>query len=307
MTLRFNNQLVLAKTEAVAGTAVALAAADAVQCGGVEVTPIAGDAVDRPIVRPYFGARPTKRVRKHARIRLTVELSAAGTKGDAPAWGRFLTACWMTETLTAQTKAVYSCAVPAAPKSLTVSCNYDGYRHTLAGRRGTWSITVVSGGVPIWSGSYAAPADAALIANPDYSDWEEPIVASHAGTPTATLFGAACAVEEISLDYGADTDWRDRIGAAPATRLKDRASGGNFTVDLPAVASLAVVDKAATDATGALEIVHGSGDGNIVRLHAPEIQLGTPSIRDGDGVVQISSDYLALPSSGNDDLTIEVK
>ena len=332
MSLKYRERLILAKLESTPGAAETLAAADAVLCGALDVTPLASDQVERDIVRPYLGARPQRHHRKHARIRLGVELAGSGDRDAAPAWGKFLRACYMTETVTADVdaveddpdttgvdesqpaapgKVVYSCAEPATPGSLTISCNIDGVRQTLTGCRGSWSLSIGAGGVPSIEfdlvGAYAAPADAALLSNPDYGAWQEPIVASFAGTPTATLFGVAVALQELSLDWGADVQWRDLIGATPGARLRDRQTTGNLTVDAAKTATLALVDNAATGATGALEIVHGLGDGKIVRVHAPKLQLGSPSYRDSDGIWQVSSDYRLLPTNGDDDLTIEVK
>ena len=312
MSLSYRNRLILAKTEANAGTAVALAKADAVLCGEVNVTPLAAEEAERPVVKAGFGARPKLLGNKHARIQFTVELAGAGAKATPPAWGKMLQACYMTEKVTDNTSVAYTPQVPASPKSLTISCNIDGVKQTLAGCRGTFSLSLSAGQVPTlqfdFVGKYADPVDAAQTADPSYSAWKDPVLADPAGTPTAQIFDVDVGLRELSIDYGAEVAWENLIGGTPGARLRDRQTRGNLSVSAPKVATLALVKKAADGDTGALKIAHGGGvAGAIVELSAPKLELAAPSYQDADGIWVMQAAFQLLPDAGNDDFTITTK
>ncbi|MCY3689257.1 MAG: phage tail tube protein [Gammaproteobacteria bacterium] len=309
MTLHYREQLILAKTEATAGTAVTLAAADAILCGGVELTPLAGERRERENIQPFLGARKQLWARRHARLRFDVELAGSGAAGTAPAWGMLLEACFMKETIQANTSAAYAPDTPDAPKSLTISCNVAGVRQTLSGCRGTWSLNVQSGEAPMlrfdFVGAYADPVDAAFTSSPDYTDFKEPLPAGTVNTPTASIYGANVTLHGIEIDYGANVSWTDLIGASAGPRLGDRVMTGRLTIDAPKVAALALVKKAADSEAGALSLIHGTAEGGIVAVAAPKLRLDEPSYGESDGVWTVQSGFSLLPTSGNDEITIK--
>ena len=312
MSLSYRNRLILAKTETTVGTAIALAKADAVLCGEVKVTPLAAEEAERPVVKAGFGARPKLLGNKHARIQFTVELAGSGAKATPPAWGRMLTACYMTEKVIDNASVAYTPKVPASPKSLTISCNIDGVKQTLAGCRGTFSLSLSAGQVPTlqfdFVGKYADPVDAAQTADPSYSAWKDPVLADPAGTPTAQIFDVDVGLRELSIDYGAEVAWENLIGGTPGARLRDRQTRGNLSVSAPKVATLALVKKAADGDTGALKIAHGGGvAGAIFELSAPKLELAAPSYQDADGIWVMQSAFQLLPNAGGDDFKITTK
>ena len=317
MALNYREQLILAKTEAAVGVAEALGAADALLCGNVDLTPLAGERKERANIQPYRGAKKQITTRRHARLRFSVEMAGSGDADTAPAWGRLLTACFMSEAVTATGAdpatapgdVTYSLAVPAAPKSLTMSVNIAGVRQILAGCRGTYSMALESGEVPVlrfdFVGSYADPADAALTANPVFTDFKDPVFASRVNTPDASIFGVDVVLHSIEIDYGATVTWRDLIGGIASARLGDRVVAGRLTIDAPKVAALALVKKAADSESGALAITHGVGAGKIIKLAAPALQLDEPSYGESEGIWTIQSGFRLLPTAaGNDDFTI---
>jgi len=152
------------------------------------------------------------------------------------------------------------------------------------------------------------------LANPAYGPWKRPVLPSNSATPTFSLHGAAnLALTSLTLDYAVQVVHREAVGAAPTVEITDRQPTGRLVFDAPSVADFALVSKAKTGATGALQLVHGgvagANDGAIVQLDMPKVALASPSYQDADGVWQAQAEYRPLPdgATGNDEVKITTK
>lgn len=311
--LIWRKKVLLAKIEATSGTAEAPgAAADAILATDVELTPIAGDSVSRELDRAHHGASPTIPTGVHAEISFSVEYASSGAAGTAPAWGKLLRACGMSETVAAGATVTYV-PVSASEPSLTIVLLVDGTKQVLAGCRGTWSLDLTPGQVPrirfTFRGSYADPSDEALPTDAAYAAWKDPVPVSDAGTPTFELHGeTGLVMSAASIEYGSNVVWRDAVGANEAV-ITGREVTGQLTIDAVTVATLAAVKRARDRTTGALKIVHGVGAGKIIELSAPKVELGTPSSQESDGIWQMQAPIVLLPNAdaGNDEIKIVAK
>ncbi len=308
MGLLWRKKLVLAKNESASGTAEVLAAADAVLAINVELTPLAGETVSRELERSYYGASGELPVGSHQTLAFSTELAAGGAAGTIPPWGRFLKSCGMSETNTATTKTVYKPITGSEP-TLTASVNVDGQLHTLAGCLGTWTLSLAANQIPRmrWelTGLYKDPSATAAVANPVYTGWKDPIVASNAGTPRFELHGEEMALSSLELQYGAVVSYREIIGEDSEVVITDRSMTGTATIDMPAVGDFAIVKKAKEGAVGTFELTHGMGAGKIIKFDAPKVQLGPPTFQNADGIWQAQVPLTFRPNAGNDEIVIE--
>ncbi|MDD9822310.1 MAG: phage tail tube protein [Gammaproteobacteria bacterium] len=313
MPIKYRKKVLLAKIEAVAGTAEALAAADAVLASNIEITPLAGDTVNRELERPYYGRNADIPVNVHATLAFRVELAGSGDADTAPAWGRLLRACGFAEVVTANTRVDYT-PVSAAESTITLGLNIDGQLFTLHGARGTFSLEAGANQIPYlnftFTGRYNAPGSVAQVANPDYTPYKLPLVGSSANTPTFELFGNRdLALSAYSYEHANEVTHRELIGADSEVIITNRAPSFSVTIDAPTFATLNLVEKAKNADTGALKIVHGAAAGKIIEITAPKVQAAGPSVSEADGAMQMQVTLAALPNAaaGNDEIKITTK
>lgn len=76
-------------------------AANAIQCSAMEITPLAGETVQRTLIRKYLGANATLVATEQVQASIEVEMTGSGTPGTPPAFAPLLLACGMAETITA--------------------------------------------------------------------------------------------------------------------------------------------------------------------------------------------------------------
>lgn len=204
---------------------------------------------------------------------------------------------------------VHYTPVSSDEKTVTIGINIDGVLQTLPGCRGTFSANLTNGQVPrfafTFTGKHGAPGDMAAVANPDLSDWKTPLLPSNLNSPTFELFGVdSLALSALTLDWGAEVVHSERIGLAASVDIVNRASSGQLTYDTPAMATFNAEAKARAGENGALKLVHGRVEGNIVQIDMPSISLSQPSYQDANGVWQTQVNYAALPVDGHDELSI---
>lgn len=101
MALAQRKRVILVKLEATYGTDASPAAADAVLCSNLELTPLDGSSVERDFIRPFFGGSGSIRVENFCSLSFESEIAGSGAAGTAPEWGTLLKACNFTETVTA--------------------------------------------------------------------------------------------------------------------------------------------------------------------------------------------------------------
>lgn len=73
----------------------------AIQCGDITIKPLAGNAIERKIIRPTFGGQGSMRVENYVTLSFETEFTGAGVAGTAPPYAPLIKACNFSETLTA--------------------------------------------------------------------------------------------------------------------------------------------------------------------------------------------------------------
>ena len=171
MSLFMRKTVIAIKKETTYGNDATPTGTEAFLVKNATLTPIAGDSASRDLIRPYFGNSETIQLNSHAELKFDVELQSSGTAGTAPAFKDALKACGFAETVTATTKVEYL-PVSSSIDSVTIDFYLDGVMHQLTGARGTVSLSIQRGQIPMLSfsfwGRYNTPTDAALI-SPTYT------------------------------------------------------------------------------------------------------------------------------------------
>ena len=197
--------------------------------------------------------------------------------------------------------------------------------HKLEKARGTWTLNFAQGKEPQlrfeFTARYVDPSDATNpTPDPDVPVFPNPVIPSQEDTLTLLLHGVGVNnghaepagfdprfhLHTLSLRYGARVRSGDLSGGAAAVQIVDRTPSGQFEFQAPAVANLALVNKAAAGATGPFRLSHADDAGNTVTLDMPAVQLSSPSYRDDEGYWHIRTGFKALPEAGNDEIRLTV-
>lgn len=307
---------ILAKIETVYGTDAAPAgASDALLVSNLSITPITTQAVDREVIRPYFGASEQLQGAAYVECSFDVELAGSGAAGTAPAWGKLLRACGMAETVTAGSRVEYS-PITDAQESLTVNWHDDGVLHKLLGARGTAVLKLPLGGKPVISCSFQGLyGGVSAASNPavTLTAWRAPVVPTDANTGDITLGGtyAAGAVtggatypsQGIELDVGNTVEFVPLLGSE-SVDITDRSASLSMALDLTAAQEVTLMGEVRSGALRAVSLQHGTTAGGIVLLHARNVQLIEPTKQDVSGRRLVGFGGRVLPVSGNDELVV---
>lgn len=307
MALKWRKTVILAKLETTYGTdATPTGAANAIQISEATVTPLAGEEVERGLMRETLGADPSIPVNSHVTCEFTVEIAGSGTAGTAPAFGPLLRACAMAEVVDAGVSVAYN-PVSEDEESASLYFHRDGNLFKLIGGRGNVSIEMNANNLPVFKfsfiGLWTAPSAAALPASPDFSAFIAPLPVNKANTTTFTLHGFAAVMTAFTFDLGNAINHRDRVNSAEVN-FSDRKMSGSVTIEEPPIATknFYAIAKAAT--LDALQLIHGTVAGNIVQIDMPKVQIKSPGQSDDTGDVMLAMNLTPTPDAGDDDVTI---
>ncbi len=308
---KMRRRLVLAAIEATYGTdAAPTPEANAILTRSVDVTPLAGDDIDRNLLRSYYGNSQSIAGEKHVELTLEVELAGSGTAGTAPSWAPLLRACGFAETITAATDVAYN---PITGGEESVSCwiHRDGVLHKFTGGRGSVSFRLDVNNIPIMTfrflGLLGTISNTAMPATADYSPWQVPLPVTNANTSALTLQGASVSFSQLTVDVSVETVKHMVVGNSSSILIVDRKPSGTAVIEEPTLATLDLYTKAKDASLGALSLVHGTTAGNIVELACPKVGTGSPTEQDLNGVQMLSVPLTINPNAGNDELVITVK
>lgn len=302
--------VILAKTEATVGADALPATEDAIQAGNLTLSPLAADFIDRDYFDNALGHRPQLVTNKRVEISFDVEISTpqdATTLDTVPAWAALVTACGFAQTVSAGASVSYA-PVSDGHGAVTIYCYLDGVVQKIAGCRGTFSMTLSPGGVPVFSftftGKYAGPSDAA---NPAVTLTNfKPPQAVDSNTATLSLHGSVVVCSELTFDIANNVVAADIIGGNDIF-ISDRAPVGTVTLDLPAAATKDWVGIAAAQTPGTLDFTLGRAAGFYFDVDCPAVTIGQPTVGDRDGIRTIQLPLRITPNAGNDELTITVR
>lgn len=308
---KMRRRLVLAAIETTYGTeATPTAVANSILTRTVQVTPMAGEDIDRNLLRSYYGNSQSIAGEKHVELTMEVELAGSGTAGTAPAWGPLLRACGFAETVNAGTDVAYN---PITDGEESISCwiHRDGVLHKFTGGRGSVSFNLGVNNIPFMTFSFlgllGTISNTEIPATADYSGFQSPLPVTNANTGALSLHGIALSFSQLTLDMSVETVKRQVVGASSSILIVDRSPSGSAVVEEPALSTLDLYGKAKNASLGALDITHGTVAGNIIQIAAPKMGSGSPTEQDLNGVQMLSVPLSINPDAGNDELVITVK
>lgn len=306
----FRNRTIASAIETTEGVnATPSLTTDAAVVLDLEITTEADD-VEREISTPWLGAKPVIYTRKQAVFKFSVEMAGSGTAGTPPAWGRYVQAAGFSQSIVNST-VVYSPISTGFP-SLTIVGNHDGNQYIGMGCRATsMEIECSVGEIPKinfeLAGAYVPPTDVAL-PTPTYTGQAEPITFAAGNTINALLDGYAFCFEEINIDLGLDSTFRELVGCAKRTVITERKVELDLSVERPQLlADKNLYTKIDLNQTMPLTFQQGIVAGNRVTVACPTVQLTHPEADDSDGVLMHKYKGTAIPvSPGNNEIIITV-
>lgn len=305
MSLRTKKVTVFGQLEVTYGVAVALVAADAIRTHGAKLSPFEATEVKRDLDGTGFGNAGTIHVGEHVMLEFDVEMSASGTPGTPPAYGRLFKACQMAEVIVATTSVTYSPASDSTD-SLTMYFELDGQRHAMRGARGTWTIKADSQGIPYlnfkFTGCWVDPITAPSIV-PDFTGFTTPRPIAYAYTPMIKLHGLDSVYKSFGYDHGNDVQFFDNPGEQ-AVEINGRECKGNVSLKAPVLSDKNYFTTARQDGDGVLQFVHGKAAGSIITLNAPHAQILKPNYGDDKGRATIDCGLDIKYSAKDDEMSL---
>lgn len=314
MPLLYNKRVLLAKTESTYGTdPVPTGAANAILVRNLELQPIDSEQVDRSLVKPYFGADDILISNVRSRVTFEVEMAGSGTLGAVPKYGPILKACGMAEAITASTKVTYT-PVSETFSSCTIYVNNDGVTHKITGCRGTVSLNMTVGAIPVYQfemmGIYTGPIDVAFsTVAAVYTGFQAPLVFNNVNSSAFQFHSYAPELSSLELQVGMDMVYRELVGNTKEVLLTNRKTSGTVQFDAITMATKNYFTAATASTSGNCTVTHGTVNGNKVRLTVPRANITTISYVEQNGITQYSVPFVALPSNGatgDDEYSIEV-
>jgi len=241
-------------------------------------------------------------------ISLEVELKGSGAVGTAPEFGVLFEACSYVESIAAGIAVSYApTSTTADQESVTVWYYQDGLLHKLTGCRGTFSVNIETGAIPMatftLTGHSVAPIDAAIVI-PTLDATEPVAVKGNA----FTVGGYAAQISSLAFDAGVEV-------ATPSSMSADDGFGevfvgkrdlnGSFDPEMELVAAndfygdLVDGSKLAL-ASGSI----GSVAGNIFDITMPAVYYRDASNGDRDGIRTYELPFGAVEDTGDDEMLI---
>lgn len=306
MGIRFERKAVLAKTETVYGSdAAPTGAANAVLLKNATINPLNGEMVPRDVIRAGYGTLAGWFVARHITMNARLDLAGAGAAGTAPAFGPYLRACGLAETVSAGVKVDYT-PVHSGFESVSNYFNQEGTRHIAAGMRGNAKFRFQKRKTPeieldmigLWKSdtSVALPALTTTA-------WKDPLPSTPANTPTFTVDGVAVLGSSLEIDLGMECAYRDLLNSEEIIVKERKPKLTMMIEELPLATKnfFALVGAAPVP----LAYVHGVGAGKIVDISVPLIQITGCQRQEEESVsmLNITADIIL----GAPEMTISIK
>ncbi|WP_297340955.1 hypothetical protein [Pseudophaeobacter sp.] len=260
-------------------------AANAILAQDVTYKPMEGQDKERDLEQPGMSASGTIPTELHSTLSFTVDLSASGVAGTAPAWGPLLRACGVAETIAVGTSVTYT-SVAQGHEAGTFHLNIDGTRYVMRGSRGKAELMLDAQDTPKikfdFTGLFDLPS---AVAPPtvDLLSWVEPLVVSHQNTPTFSIDSVDFVMKTAKLNLGNKVESRFLVGAERVL-ITDKSELFETTVEAKPLGDYNPFQKALAMAQVPVEMVHGTEAGKIVTLSLPTAQMQRPSIGQSQGV-----------------------
>lgn len=298
----WRDRFILGAIESTYGTPQTLTANDVIRVmNDLDLKPLQMELVNRDLLYGWVGNQPRLVSQQMAAISFSVELSASGTAGTAPRYGRVLRASGHSETIVASTSVTYA-PIGAAYEGITIDCHHGGKRHRLTGVRGNISLNKQVKAIPSAKfeglGFYAAPTD---VANPSttYAAQADPLISNSTNTTTVSVASFASCMETFSFNTGRSPSLRQLMGCSREIRIdQERAPEGEVGIESPTIAQKNFFADAAAQTLVPITWTHGPV-GNRVVFNAGTVSLGDPEYYDSEGIEMLRLPFMPIPGLTN--------
>lgn len=189
----------------------------------------------------------------------------------------------------------------STPTSVTAALYQDGLKKTLAGARGTWTLSATVDSILMcefdFQGVYGGVTDTALLSGVTYEATTPPAflgLSFNVGGYTSPVF------TNFKLSCGNTLTSRDSVTAskgALSVYITDREATGSVDPEAVAVATQDWYGKLVSGATGRLYTSIGTAAGEVITIASPRIRF--TNVQDGDrnGLVLSNLDFEMLPAT----------
>lgn len=241
-------------------------------------------------------------------ISFDVELKGSGAAGTAPEFGVLFKGCGFTETVVASTSVTYDPSSDEADhESLTFYYYQDGLLHVITGARGTFSVNLETGAIPVvsfvFTGHTTTPSDVAL-PTPTL-DATEPFAIKGASFSIDSY--AAC-INSLAFDMGISvitpSCMNDSDGFGEVT-IGSRDCNGSIDPEAELTATEDFYGNFVSGKKMALTTgVIGSTAGNRFQIDMDQVYYRDASPGDRDGIRTFELPFGAVETSGDDEVSI---
>ena len=309
-----SNQMTLqAGLEVTPGTDPVLTGTAGLLAFNVNINPAEGTFAEEKLARADFGNDLNEPNEVYQTLTFQTPFVGSGAAGTAPFYGCIMQACGLLETITATTKVEYTTQnwAEATAKACSIYFDWAGVMFKLLMSRGSVKATWAANAKPMleWSmtGLTSPAADA------PFPDVKATIDALLRGLPmnkantTVTIHGVTPPIESLSIDLGNTVIYRNRPNSE-IVAITNRSSTGSIQFAKQPIATFDPLARYKAKTTGPLAVVHGTVAGNIVKIDAPIVQFGQPTLTDVNGVLHDSVPLRFIrASAGNGELKFTVQ
>ena len=263
---------------------------------GLEITPVTGDDIERPLDNGQRGGKQTLAVGTHVTMTAPFEITGSGTATTAPAYGMFFESAGYAPTVGAD-NVKYNRVTDNSEKDITTTGYMDGTMHYVPGVRSTFTTTMNVGEVPTFAfettgllGTIAAGA----VPNATFTEFKDPVKVGATQT-TMLLGGVEKAMLEFNCAENNEVVW-DENTIAEAVYITDWAAEGTILIEAEDLGTFDPFDIYQKGTLLPLKITHGTQTGYIYEFEATQIQLGQPAYADRNGRMCYSLPYKVIGS-----------
>ncbi len=274
-----------------------------------------GDKVKRVIVRDTLSPAGSVVGAKEVSVDIECEARGGGWQTDdplAPEWEPLILACGMqVDTGTTGELKYLPLSDPAQHKSVTLYFFRDGIQHKVIGCRGSWTLDLAVGEIPIYKfsmrGLWVDPGDVALPS----------ITVLDIVPPTCKSLGAQIAayspvgVNGISLGIGNTLVRKKDVNAAEGVSgivITGREPTGSIDPEVDTLANFNPWDYWKNATKAAITCSVGSVAGNQFDVSVPKAQFDDVKYNDRDGMVVYDLPFIpTINSAGDDEIAITLK
>lgn len=246
---------------------------------------------------------------RKATVTMKLELKGSGTAGTAPALGKFLKACGMTETVVAVTSVTYAPNTDSPQPSLTIGMYRDGLRKQAAGCRGTFKYSAKNGEPGMleftFQGLYDGVTDQTILV----PSGVETTVPRPLLSALFQFHAFAGKIASIDFDMNNTVAMREDANTASGfigALITSRDAKGTITPEEELVATLDWYGRMLAGTAGNFTFKHPGSAGNIVTTTCPAAIITKVTEQDRNGLAALGVDFALVRSvaAGNDEMSI---